>query len=859
MNIYKERKTKYLLISILILTFALCFAFAFSTPLQVKAESKAITSSNFLPQSDLESIELSSPIDVYSDEKVTAITQSNQKLLINVDGKWQDTDISFAAIKQINKLDDNTLIVSDNGSIYKIDISKPLNGYDITNARLTGGNYFDINENYLITAFSTTGLIYKRVNGQLVRYSTDSKDFIVEDSSPIAINGDNVFYFVNAGNVVKFEITTGKEDKEFLKGISPSQIIANKEFVYYINKADSSIYKVSAKGGEPIKLSVGTMDIGFDLGTIKNPTDISFRGENLLITDSNSIQEFKVDEDKLLFTGFAIAKNKTAYNRVLESASNIEKVNDTVAVLDDYKLTVYLENNKENKYARENYKNYLTSDLAIDEITPSNFTLGDGNALISYDDNDLNKFLALLDFSSVKDQDGKYFSTSDKITIETDNTVKDLCYQSGSYYLLCENKQAQQYVYKSNLVDDKLSFAKLTPNRLTSNFNALTVDVYGNIYLANNNSVYKLENSNGYKQLKSVVSLNGIDKLQTDLLGNLFVLANGKVYCFNNGAEYSIDNIKSFALDFVDDNVYFIKNDNEVIYSTTAMDNVSICDLNVPSDYTLTNPSGTYNASESLEFFTVQNDANAYVVNTKDGKFVFEKLTSYSGEYVKICAVEYMGSQRFLVLANQEDIVLVEVKHAKTLQKQKVTDTIKKAFVATDVHAYYLPIINANGDYVLTNVNKIRLNKTTEFNIKHKIEFLESEYYYAEFSFNGKTHSAYIPCSYTVEVLNENFAWDTYKIETVKQTSVYDNSDMQTVVANLENNTQVRLIEKGDTICKIAYKLTDGTYQIGYINTDKIIDNPSIAIRNILIIIAVTACVCGTLTYFLLRKKRQTK
>ena len=289
------------------------------------------------------------------------------------------------------------------------------------------------------------------------------------------------------------------------------------------------------------------------------------------------------------------------------------------------------------------------------------------------------------------------------------------------------------------------------------------------------------------------------------------------------------------------------------------MDNVSICDLNVPSDYTLTNPSGTYNASESLEFFTVQNDANAYVVNTKDGKFVFEKLTSYSGEYVKICAVEYMGSQRFLVLANQEDIVLVEVKHAKTLQKQKVTDTIKKAFVATDVHAYYLPIINANGDYVLTNVNKIRLNKTTEFNIKHKIEFLESEYYYAEFSFNGKTHSAYIPCSYTVEVLNENFAWDTYKIETVKQTSVYDNSDMQTVVANLENNTQVRLIEKGDTICKIAYKLTDGTYQIGYINTDKIIDNPSIAIRNILIIIAVTACVCGTLTYFLLRKKRQTK
>ncbi len=855
MNIYLKRKTRLYLITILLSTLAFCLCLGFSPILNVKAESKNVSATNFLPQTDLESLALSSPIDVYSDQQVTAITQSNQKLLINLNGEWKNTDISFTAIKQINKLDDNMLIVSDNGSIYKIDISKSLIGYDMSNARLTGGNYFDINQNYLITAFSTTGLIYKRVNGQLVRYSNKSSDFTVEDSSPIALSDDNVFYFVNDGNVVKFEITSDKSSV-FLKGVSPSQIIANKEFVYYIDKTNSSIYKVSTKGGDPIKLLVGSKDVDFDLGNVTNPTDISFRGENLLITNSNSIQEFKIEDNELIFTGFAIANGKTAYNRALSSASKIDKLYNTVAVLDDHKLTVFTGENKTDKYARENYKNFLNSALAIDEIEPMNFALGNGNALISYDDNDAKKFLALLDFSSNLDEDGKFLSTSDKITIDNGVTVQDLCYQSGYYYVLCTNKQSQQFIYKSTTSGEKLSFERLNPNRLNSSFTSLAVDVYGNVYLANNNAVSKLEKSNGYKQLSNVTYVSGVKKMQTDLLGNLFVLANGTVRCINTNTEYSISNIKNFALDFIDDNVYFIKNNNEIIYSTTQMSNVSIADLSVPSDYTLTNPEGIKSASDTLEFFTIQKGSNAYVVDTKNGKFIFDELTVYDGEYVKICTIEYMGSPRFLALANQDDIVLTEIKHAQSVQKQKITDTPPAAFVATDVHAYYLPIINANGDFALNDMEKIRLNKTTQINIVHKIEFLDCEYYYAEFEFNGNSRFAYIPCSYTVEVLNQDLYWDSYKIEMVKSTSVYADSNMQSVLANLDENSQVRLIEKGDTISKIAYKLTDGTYQIGYIYTNKIIDNPSTSIRNILIIIAVTACVCGTLTYFVLRKRK---
>ena len=416
--------------------------------------------------------------------------------------------------------------------------------------------------------------------------------------------------------------------------------------------------------------------------------------------------------------------------------------------------------------------------------------------------------------------------------------------------------QAPQHVYKSTVDNGEISFTQIDNNTSATEFTMLSVDVYGNIYLANSNTISKLNKSDDYTELHNVSSLNNIQRLQTDLLGNLFVLTDGKVRCINNGNDYSIDNVKSFALDFVDDNVYIIKEDCEIIYSTTEMDNVSINDLTVPNDYTLTNPEGTYIANENLEFFTVQNDVNTYVINVQDNKFAFEELTDYSGEYVKICAVEYMGTQRFLVLVNQNDIVLVEVGHAETVLKEKQTDVISTAFIATNVHAYYLPIINVNADFAFTDTAKIRLNKTVEIKPRHKINFLDCDYYYADFTFNDKTYSAYIPCSYTVDILSEDFAWDSYNFETLKATSVYTDNTMQTVLVNLADQTQVRLIERGDTVSKIAYKLQDGTYAIGYIYTNSIIDNPSIAIRNILIIVAVVACVCGTLTYFLLRKKK---
>ncbi len=852
MNIYLKRKTKFYLITVLFILLSLCFAFGFYKPILTKADSKAVSASPFLPQSDLESLSLSNTTAVYCDKSVTAIVENSYIFTLYNNGEKfiiNDNIDTLNQILDVKLFNNSSLFFSANARLYCFDLqTRTYSKVQLGNSLDEPVSYFDFNQNYLVTTYQETCKIFQISNNTFT--SVSSTGIKIADGSNATINENNELFLVGNSGVYKTlaSLPAIQTIDNTLISVTPSTLIANNDHVYYI--LNNKIYGISLTDGKSTEFSTLPIDSNYQLGNIVAPKKISFINNNILVLQDNSVQEFKIEEDRLVFTGFAIAKHQTAYNRVLSNASKIEKTNDTIAVLDEFKLTVFTNAITDNRYARENYKNYLISSLTIDGISPSSFALGNKNALMFYNDNDVNKFISLLDFSKNEN------FLSDKIYLPTYTNLKDVCYQSGNYYILCDNGTSPQHVYKSSFIDGNLSFVKIDSNDSTTEFSMISVDVYGNIFLANNNSIAKLTKQDSYTQIQQVASFDNIQKLQTDLLGNLFVLSNGKIICVNNNAEYSIDNIKNFALDFVDNGVYYIKSDSEIIYSTSDLDNVSIADLIVPETYSLTNPDGVFKANDNLNFFTVPNGANAYVVKTQGDKFIFEQLTTYLGEYVKICSVDYMSTQKFYVLANQNDLVLVDVECAEAVQKQKITDIAKIVFVATDVHAYFFPIININADFAFNNIDKIRLQKTTQLNVSHKINFLDCDYYYAEFTFNDNVYSAYIPCSYTVEILNEDFKWDSYRIEIIKATSVFEKDDMQTKIISLKENTQVRLIEKGDSISKIAFKLDDGTYQIGFIYTNKIIDKANIAIRNILIILAVAACVCGTLTYFLLRKRK---
>ena len=105
-----------------------------------------------------------------------------------------------------------------------------------------------------------------------------------------------------------------------------------------------------------------------------------------------------------------------------------------------------------------------------------------------------------------------------------------------------------------------------------------------------------------------------------------------------------------------------------------------------------------------------------------------------------------------------------------------------------------------------------------------------------------------------MKILSEDYEWQTYRTVKVNSTKIYAEKELETVLANLKDGTQVRILSTENNVCEIAYY--DGTSWIrGYMRKSAIKNPAKTTVRNILIIIAVMASVCGTTTFFVLRKK----
>jgi hypothetical protein len=169
---------------------------------------------------------------------------------------------------------------------------------------------------------------------------------------------------------------------------------------------------------------------------------------------------------------------------------------------------------------------------------------------------------------------------------------------------------------------------------------------------------------------------------------------------------------------------------------------------------------------------------------------------------------------------------------------------------------YYFPLITKAQEYSLNNNGVIRLEKQALVSVEEKITFLGNDFYFVSITINNEQVKGYIPVSFTVEVLTQDFVWDNYALEEVANTTLYKNADLTEEIDVIENGTKVRVMNNENGVCFVIIDLGDNNFIEGYISSSALkTDEPNTTVRNILIILAVTASVCGTLTYFLLRKK----
>ena len=346
---------KKLILTILSALSLIAFAFfgvSLLTSYASEPSPSNVTASVYSP-STVEYKKLTSPSDVFYFGDNYAIIHNNQSELLFYNattGEYEIVDTGLTNLKQVNKVDDNTLIVLGNTSptLVKINLT--------TKEKTTlsfSGNFFDVVGNNIVTVFNTNLSLYTEQTLDSNFSKSDAKgDF------PIKVNANGDIFYVNSSDkLMKTDLSCSPSTE--VCTVQPSVFCVNEQFLFYY--FNNELHRITLSNSEDKKVTFPTS--AFELGKFTQISSICFKGDNLLIPDSslNAVQEFEVTDNNgelsLTYTGFAIAKDLTAYNRVAKTVKEIEKINDTMAVLDQNKI-ILIKSQTDGKV----YKNYTFSD-----------------------------------------------------------------------------------------------------------------------------------------------------------------------------------------------------------------------------------------------------------------------------------------------------------------------------------------------------------------------------------------------------------------------------------------------------------------------------------------------------------------
>lgn len=838
----KILKNKFLLISILFLTAVLSFALLFHSQIR-HVNAQTIDSGILLPHSKSEYLDLNTSAPKFStvyDSGAAIVTENNKLYIYDGNSYVEYPHLMYNNPGQIRYFSDNLLLVNDNLTLFTIDLNN-LNSAPVPflteDLEQIPSNYFDICGNYMVS-LSINKVTLFELNGTSVSQSRDINEIVAKYQTPVCVNESGKIFFIRSSDskLCSFDIVTTAQPTILTPSTDGIKNMLSKNGKLYFTM-NNSVWcigenTVEADNVSPTQLICGNEHSAFDLGYFATPTDMQFYGDNFIITDSQkgAIQEFSVVNDTLNFTGRAIAEDKTAFNRISKQSSIIVKNKNTIAVLDDFKLTVIDVASSFNTYDKNKFSNYFITDLN----NPSMVALGNEYLLLGYSNSV--KYVCLKDGTKSEDISVPY--------------LKSIQFINDKFYYLTYNGEKSTVYYSNENSSDLYSFSET--NIGAKNF---TVDVFGNVYLYDDLTIYK----NGTSLISNADTV-GISQLFTDLNGNLFSVKDNTIRYFDtnniNWIEYftTTGKINCVANDVNTNDIYYLLENNEFIHIIKPENYASISGIQVPESFILSNGS----AIDNLKSYSVNPDRIAYAVNA-NGKFSCIGQISPETEYAYITSAEFIGvngKSEYVLLAGINSIIL---SHNESVTENVITfstEIPEKTYIATDVNAYYLPLITKSNTYPLRNGETIiRLKKGDVVSPLKVFNFSGLDFYFAKLQYDGNEIFGYIPVNFTVEILTESLIPESYKIETVNTTALYKDVTLSEHILDISEGEKVKVFEIVDGIAKIAVKTADG-YITGYIASKDIQDAPNMQIRNILIILAVSACLCGSASFFILRKKK---
>lgn len=791
-----------------------------------------------IPKTPLETFALSYPTHAYSDGRLTAITTADKKLFLSFDGETPQQIIFANELGQIARFNEY-LLYRENQSVYALKLDDTAERLPLTYKDSVDGTQ-NLNCNYS-GCFSNGETLYFAVcvedKLQIFGIAEDAENkpavtllpFFADDNSvtikkaPVAVNSKSVFYISQDNKLCRRDLNALWQSPVQYGTISPTAMIADEENVYCI--ADNNIYRfiIADNSAAPTSLAAQSE---YGLGKFSAPADIAFKNGNLLITDgteNGSVQEFSINGDALEFTGFAVASGLSAYNRVAENPSDVRVSGETVAALDCDKITVINAGGDFNPYEETRFTNIPAS------TAPALFALGD-NSFIYFDGNALY---------------GKELGNGTATELIVESRIKSVCYQSGYYYAgYSDGTDATVIRFSEKTFEEteRFTFNGVAPVVL------IAADVLGGVYVYDGHEIIKLGET-------ETIPITNAVKIAFDLSGKLFALTDGEIKVYENGewtrAFAAETEICAFGISFESKKLYFALKDTEGLFYTENAGNSSLADVEPSADY--------YAATLSvkpLELYRARAGANAYYITEENGAFVYNgraEITDADEGYPLFTVFSLNGELTLYAFASGKGVILIDERELTAAEPEYLTapETVR---VITPCKGYALPVVTKDYDFALNDGDGlISLNKDTVITVEMAFSVLGEPFYKATAERGLSTVEFYIHAGFC-EVETTEFDTKTYAFGTLKKTALYADEELTAVIGEAQDGETVKIIERKSGCVKIALTLNGNETEV-YVPAAAVKNPPNATVKNVLILLAVVASACGTVTYFLLRRK----
>ena len=376
---------------------------------------------------------------------------------------------------------------------------------------------------YTIQTGTTSSLYYTTIDGLEVTAATSELDILDSSKPAFAIYGGTVY--VSEGNSVRSCSPTAAtggytttDAIEYFAVAGPS----NGDILY--SNAGNRLYR------------------GSDQQSFRDGCSVVKQyGGDFYVLSGDEILRYDIGSED--FDDYRIGKYSDAENRLGPGAAGISLFGQTLLVADTTNSRILVYDTKDRAYGASVTVGYDPLILCAGE---NSFAVSDGHALYIY----------------------AYGEESPKLSLPSASfsaQVVDIAYSYGNYYIVtggnnnaCIQSEESALSGKNTLIAGKVSHSPVS----------VAADLFGNIYVASEQSVYVYTETTfgkgGAGDLTCAFTAPPL-KILSDYEGNIYALTGDSVYRYEHGTTYMIDSY-AFGETF---------NDDAFVYSETALSALS--------------------------------------------------------------------------------------------------------------------------------------------------------------------------------------------------------------------------------------------------------------------------------------------